>query len=310
MFQASRFKFKMKKGGASSSDDGANKAKPFGKEKLVLDDKKFREIRDYIYDKSGMYFNDSKKYLLENRLVKRVESLSLNGFDEYFYYIRYDQKKEKELIELFNAITINETSFFRNEPQIEAYSNEVLPEIIRNAKAEGRKEITIWSAASSSGEEPYTLAIMVHEIQRMWKGALTVKIVGSDISTDIIDQAKEGAYNEYSVRNIPPEFMKKYFENAGQKYVLSDLIKNYVEFVHINLIDMNEMSKMKGADIIFCRNVLIYFDTASKTKVVSKLYDNLNRGGYLFIGHSESLHGISKAFRLVHFNKSIAYKKE
>jgi len=310
MFQASKFKFKMKKGGASSSDDGANKAKPFGKEKLVLDDKKFREIRDYIYDKSGMYFNDSKKYLLENRLVKRVESLSLNGFDEYFYYIRYDQKKEKELIELFNAITINETSFFRNEPQIEAYSNEVLPEIIRNAKAEGRKEITIWSAASSSGEEPYTLAIMVHEIQRMWKGALTVKIVGSDISTDIIDQAKEGAYNEYSVRNIPPEFMKKYFENAGQKYVLSDLIKNYVEFVHINLIDMNEMSKMKGADIIFCRNVLIYFDTASKTKVVSKLYDNLNRGGYLFIGHSESLHGISKAFRLVHFNKSIAYKKE
>ena len=310
MFQASRFKFKMKKGGASSSDDGASKAKPFVKEKLVLDDKKFREIRDYIYDKSGMYFNDSKKYLLENRLVKRVESLSLNGFDEYFYYIRYDQKKEKELIELFNAITINETSFFRNEPQIEAYSNEVLPEIIRNAKAEGRKEITIWSAASSSGEEPYTLAIMVHEIQRMWKGALTVKIVGSDISTDIIDQAKEGAYNEYSVRNIPPEFMKKYFENAGQKYVLSDLIKNYVEFVHINLIDMNEMSKMKGADIIFCRNVLIYFDTASKTKVVSKLYDNLNRGGYLFIGHSESLHGISKAFRLVHFNKSIAYKKE
>jgi chemotaxis protein methyltransferase CheR len=314
MFHASKFKLKLKKNAASGTGsikvNSSESDSVFSKGKLELDDKKFTEIREFIYDNSGIYFNDSKKYLLENRLSKRVEELKLKGYDEYFYYIRFDKMRKKELVELFNAITINETSFFRNEPQIDAFAKEILPEVISNIKKSGRKELKIWSAASSSGEEPYTLSLILEEMYKQELATLNVKVYGTDLSTDILKQAQKGIYNEYSIRNVPKNYMDNYFKKDDNRYLLSDVIKKYVDFRQANLVDTNDMNMYRGIDIIFCRNVLIYFDTSSKTKVVSKLYDNLNSGGYLFIGHSESLHGISKAFKLVHFNKSIAYKKE
>ena len=311
MFQASKFKFNFKDNDkANSGSSQSDKKKVLGASKIELDDEKFVKFRDFIYGKSGIYFNDSKKYLLESRLAKRVSALKLAGFDEYFYFIRFDKGKQDELVQLYDSITINETSFFRHEPQIYAYANEVLPKIIENRISQGQKTIKVWSAAASSGEEPYTLAMLYHYNLKEKYPDVKFEIYGSDISNEVLNEAEKGLYNDYSIRNVPENYIAKYFKKENGKFQLDDSIKSLVTYSRANLIDDSDMSEFKGIDIIFCRNVLIYFDEASKSKVVSKLYNNLLSGGYLFIGHSESLHGISKAFKLVHFNKAIAYKKE
>jgi chemotaxis protein methyltransferase CheR len=309
MFEASKFKFNFKDK-ANNNPSQPESKKVLNKNKIELDDEKFIKFRDFIYGKSGIYFNDSKKYLLESRLAKRVSALNLAGFDEYFYFIRFDKGKNDELIQLYDSITINETSFFRHEPQIYAFANEVLPKIFESKVASGQKSIKVWSAASSSGEEPYTLAMLYHQNLKDKYPDIKFEIYGSDLSEEVLAEARKGVYNDYAIRNVPEDYMAKYFIKENGKFILDDNIKSLVTFSSANLIDETDMNQFKGIDIIFCRNVLIYFDEASKSKVVSKLYNNLLSGGYLFIGHSESLHGISKAFKLVHFNKAIAYKKE
>lgn len=135
------------------------------------------------------------------------------------------------------------------------------------------------------------------------------QIVGTDINNAVIDSARNGLYREYAIRNVPPNYMQKYFTKNGDLYQLSDSIKRMVSFQYLNLYDTQGMKQMQNFDVIFCCNVLIYFDTASKQQVVASLYDSLNKNGYLFIGYSESLHGISKAFQLVHLPRALAYVK-
>lgn len=280
------------------------------KETRTFTDGEFQELRQFIYDKCGIFFQDNKKYLLENRLSGRLDALKLSSFQEYIKYLKRSPQGRNELNRLFDAITINETSFFRNEPQIQAFENVVFPEILDRAKKEGRNVIKIWSAACSSGEEPYTLAMVIHHKFKFQLGNIKVEIVGTDISQEIIEKANEGIYTEYSMRNMRPEYLSKYFQKVDGKYILNDDIKNMVIFEQANLLDRFKMSRYRNFDIIFCRNVLIYFDLKAKTQVINSLYDSLNPSGYLFIGHSESLHGISKAFKLVHFVKAMGYKKE
>ena len=274
----------------------------------IIKELEFVELRDFIYDKCGIFFTDSKKYLLEGRIKKRLIEHSMKTFREYLNFIK-SPGSNQEINTLMDIITINETYFFRAEQQFEAVETKILQEIIES-KGNNNQFINIWSAASSSGEEAYTLAMIINEKIRPKYPNINFRIIGSDINREVLDSARTGIYGEYSIRHTPKEYLLKYFKLKDGKYHLSEDIKKMVKFIQLNLFDEKAVKSMNFIDMIFCANVLIYFDIASKEKVVSLLYNSLNRGGYFFIGCSESLHGISKAFKLIHFHNAMAYKKE
>ena len=277
--------------------------------KIELTIDEFKKIRDFIYEKSGLFFADSKKYLVDDRINRRMKELELDKVEAYFHFIKHDVNKDTELTKLFDEVTTNETYFFRNVPQIDSYKLIVLPELIKSKKAEGKKEIKIWSAACSSGEEPYTLAVVLTELLGAdiinWK----IQIIATDISNLIIEKAKLGRYTKNTLRNFPPNLVKKYFIEKDNFFEISEKIKKNITFQYLNLVDRMKMRLIRNIDVIFCRNVLIYFDTDSKKQVISSLYSSLNDNGYLFIGHSESLHGCSSNFKLVHLKNTMVYKK-
>ncbi len=279
--------------------------------KAQMSAKTFDEWRKYIYEVSGIYFQDNKKYLLESRLQKRMNYLGLDSFEKYLEYVKFNPQKEAEKKQLFEAITINETYFFRNQPQFDALVQHIVPELLSDPRKLNKKRLRIWSAASSSGEEAYTIAMVLTELILPKYPDLQIEIIGTDINYAVVENAKRGIYKEYSIRNTPPLYLKKYFvqkENNTMEVIPE--IKRMVKFKILNLYDDAGMRMMNNFDVIFCANVLIYFNLESKKKVVEHLYNALNPVGYLFIGYSESLHGISKAFRLVSFPKTIGYKKE
>ena len=275
-----------------------------------MSDETFILLRDFIYEHSGIYFADTKKEQLEARLVMRLKANNLPEFNKYYYMLRYDPKAGNELKALFDSVTTNETSFYRSPPQIQAFQEKVLPEIITRREKRGEHVLRLWSAGCSTGEEPYTMGIVIKEVLSNKLPDWDIKILASDISEKALKSAKAAAYGEYSLRAVPPEIKRKYFNANGGLYKINDDISSLVELQYLNLNDMKRVQLMKGFDIIFCRNVLIYFDDEARKRFVSQLYDNLNHGGYLFIGHSESLHNISRAFKLVHFPGALGYKKE
>lgn len=305
------FKFKFQQQGTSnpSTDSTSNFSNTFKESKLVLSDETFIDLRNVIYKLCGIYYTDSKKYLLEGRIAKRIVERNLNTFEDYVRLLESSSARS-ELNLLFEAITINETFFFRAEYQFEAFEKILVPEILKVKGTQGKPVFRIWSAASSTGEEAYTLAIIILEKLKPLYPNVQFQILASDINNAVLENAKKGIYREYAIRNIAPNLLNKYFTKNGTNYLLNDDVKRLVKFMNINLYDSPAMSMIRGCDIIFCCNVLIYFDIPSKQKVISHLYDSLNPNGYLFIGYSESLHGISKAFKLVHLPKAMAYKKE
>ncbi len=276
----------------------------------LMTDETFRLLRDFIYEHSGIYFSDAKKTQLENRLTLRLKATNLGDFDKYYYLLKYDPQADRELRCLFDSVTTNETSFFRSPPQIQSFQEKALPEIMARREEQGEKILRLWSAGCSTGDEPYTMGIVTKELLQERLAQWDVKIWGSDISEKALKSARAATYSEYTLRSVPPEIKKKYFIAERSQYRVVDEIRTLVELQCLNFNDSKRVRLMRGFDIIFCRNVLIYFDDAAKKRFVSQLYDNLNPGGYLFIGHSESLHNISRAFKLVHFPGALGYKKE
>ncbi len=273
-----------------------------------ITDEEFKLLRDFIYNLTGIYIADNRKYLLETRLTNRLKELGLNSFSEYYYFLKYDPEKNKELERLYSVITTNETSFFRNEPQLKVFQNIILPEVIEKKKKV--RKIRIWSAGCSTGEEPYTISIILHEVLKNEISSWDIKITGNDISKDVLLAAKRGIYGEYSLRTTPPIIKQKYFDKIGTgKYKIKDHVKKYVVFKQINLIDKFQVKLIDRSQVVFCRNVIIYFDDEAKKKVINLIYDNLEDGGYLFLGHSESLHNLSRSFIPKYYPGSIVYKK-
>lgn len=276
-----------------------------------LDEQQFNAIRDFIYEVCGIYFKIEKKYLIEEKILSHINTLSLKSIDEYITYLKFHPGKDKELKVLYDFITINETSFFRNSPQITAFGNEVLPELIKNSKAQSLKSLRFWSAGCSSGEEPYTLSIVINKNLKSQIKEWAIEISATDISMEILSKAKEGIYTEYALRNTDRAVIKECFDEVSdKKFKIKDIYRRLIRFNHLNLQDESKLSRLLCYDVIFCRNVLIYFDTESKKKVINKYYELLKPGGYLFLGHSESLHGLSGAFKLQLFKGALAYKKE
>jgi chemotaxis protein methyltransferase CheR len=270
----------------------------------------FTQWRQFIYEKTGIYFQDNKKYLLESRLMRRLLHLKINGFKDYLEFIQNTPQGKYELRYLYDSITINETFFFRNQAQLEALVLKVIPEIIELKRNNNQNKIRIWSAAVSSGEEVYSVAMMINDFINHKYPDFEFELLGTDLSNTALEAAVKGIYSEYSVRNVPVQFLKRYFRKIDNYYEISPTIKGMVDFKHLNLYEDLAILSMGSIDVIFCANVLIYFDQNSKIKVINNLYRSLNKNGYLFIGYSESLHGISKAFKIVSFPKTVGYKKE
>jgi chemotaxis protein methyltransferase CheR len=270
----------------------------------ILKDDTFKNMRDFIYEKSGIFIPDNKKYFIENRLGKRVEEKKLGSFDDYFYMLKYNTDPA-ELGVLFEKITTNETFFFREVNQLEVFVGNIVPAIARLKK---KPVLRFWSSASSTGEEPYTLAMMLMENPKT--SALKFEIFASDISDAVLVKANAARYGQYSIRNVPPNYLKKYFVQAANgDYALAASVKSKVKFMQINLLDDKKMRGIREVDAIFCRNVLIYFDKNAKMKVVSNLYESLVPGGYLIIGMAESLHDVTKALRPNVIEKTVIYQK-
>lgn len=276
---------------------------------IKLSSEAFKQIRAFIYEKSGIYFPDNKAYLIESRLATRVEEKGCKSFDEYISALKLNSFSESELTYIFNAVTINETSFFRDIDQLDVIHNNALMELVEEKKKKGEKRLRLWSAASSSGEEPYTIAMYLLEKQPQLAG-WDIEVLGSDISEAVLSAARRGVYGSYSIKTTPEKYLRKYFStNTDGTYSVKTEVKQLARFANMNLYDHQKLRSVKGMDIILCRNVLIYFDEESKRKVVSCLYDSLNPGGYLAVGRSESLHSISRAFRPVIKEKMVLYKK-
>ncbi len=267
-----------------------------------ISDSTFKQMRDFIYERSGIFIPDSKKYLIETRLGTIMREKNMNSFEEYLSFLK--SAGEEDIKRLFDAITTKETYFFREPHQLDIFINPVISKVLEQKKS-GAKKVRVWSAACSTGEEPYTLTIMLLEKQLLNR----FEIYASDLSGSALNSAKKAYYNSYSVRNVPEHFMKKYFSNSGQTYNLNPAVRDAVKFIHINLINEKDIKLLRDIDIIFCRNVLIYFDEKAKQKAVSNLYNNLNPGGFLFIGASESLHNVTRAFRPNVINNVIVYQK-
>ena len=275
---------------------------------MAISDKDFEQLRDFIYNLCGMYFHTTKKYFLESRLTRRMEATSTKTYQDYYLLLKSPRGSE-ELKFLMDEITTNETYFFRNVPQLAALETKLLPEIVEIKNKMGFRKLRIWSAASSSGEEAYTMAMILLEKRANLLKDWIIEIIGTDINETVIAQAKEGVYNAYSVRNIPDLYKRKYIREDNGKFILSPDVKKFVTFNKLNLYEDSKMIFMKSFDFIFCANVLIYFDTASKSKVVQHFYNNLQPYGYFFVGQSESLHGVNDKFKTVHFPGGFGYKK-
>ncbi len=277
---------------------------------MILSESNFGALRDFVYNYCGMFFHAGRKYFLESRIVRRMEARGIKDFNEYFKLLRGSADGSGELRELLIEITTNETYFFRNTQQLAAFERQLLPEVVEIKKKIGFRKLRIWSAGSSSGEEAYTFAMVLMEKRLTLLKDWVIEIVGTDISDKVLAQAREGVYNNYSVRNMPDLYRKKYIKEEGEgKYVLSPEVKKLVSFSNLNLYDDSRMVFMKSFDFIICSNVLIYFDAAGKSKIVQHYYNNLQPYGYFFLGQSESLHSINDKFKTIHFPGGFAYKK-
>jgi chemotaxis protein methyltransferase CheR len=274
----------------------------------MLTNQEFVLLKDFIYEKTGIYFAENKVYLLESRLTNRLGELGLSSFEDYYYYLKYGgSKTDQELTSLFDLVTTNETSFFRNPPQLDAFKIIVQKNYLNGNKAPG--PLKIWSAGCSTGEEPYSLAILMIEMTTVLSKPVPFAIYGTDISTKVLETARKAVFNNYSVRNTDKAILSKYFVEENGMYALKDSIKKYVTLDFLNLMDSDSYRKYRQMDMIFCRNVLIYFDEKGKKKVIDNLYESLKPGGYLTIGHAESLHNISRGFKPLIFPGTIAYQK-
>ncbi|MDR1685292.1 MAG: protein-glutamate O-methyltransferase CheR [Desulfovibrio sp.] len=278
--------------------------------KLQISNDEFLQLRDFIYAQSGIFIAEARKYLVENRLNNRIKTLNLKSFGEYYYYLRFDPSRREELTKLFEVITTNETSFWRNPPQLQIFQDKVLTGELDKLRRSGQKKLRIWSAGCSTGEEPYTLAIILHEVLKSEISTWDIKITANDLSEAVLAAARRGVYSTYALRTTPRDVITRYFITEGGNYRIDPRLKRLISFGPVNLSDKMMLKRVERSNIIFCRNVIIYFDEEMKRQVIESFYDNLLPGGCMLIGHSESLHNISRAFKPEYHAGTIVYRKE
>ncbi len=281
---------------------------PVSKE-FSLSEETFQQLREVIYANSGIFLRENYKQLLENRLTRRLKSLNCDSYETYLSHLQRDNVNHDEIRLLLDEVAITESDFFRNVSQLSALKAVVIPELLEQGR-QRKNGLRILSAGCANGEEPFTLAIFLHEQFGLHQAKDQLTIEAIDISQKALEACRKAEYPQSVVKNVPGHYLQKYFYQENGKYGLAEEIQQIVNFKNCNLMETVSIRALGYFDIIFCCNVLLYFDTAAKVQVVQTMYDILNPGGYFFIGQSESLHGISGEFKLNLFNNAIAYKKE
>lgn len=234
---------------------------------IKITSEEFRQLRDIIYELAGIFLQDNRTFLVENRFSHRINELNLNSFTEYISYLKNGIKGRAEELIMLELITTNETSFFRDNPQLTAFKNYTLKELIDAGNRSGKKEIRIWSAGCSSGEEPYTLSIIFHETLKQNLNNWRIRITANDISSNVLALAKRGVYTRYALRTTPEPFIARYFNQIDDEtFEVKPEVKNLVSFGKINLNDDRSVKLVPKSHVVFCRNVLIYFDRDMKKK--------------------------------------------
>lgn len=274
---------------------------------LSMSDTQFQKLRKIVYERAGISFQDSKKYVLESRLSRRLEELDFDNYDQYLNFLTMGPYQTDEFQEMFNRITINETSFFRNEPQLDVFERKILPGLLEARSS--KRQLRLWSAACSSGEEPYTLAIMLHRSLGVRLADWRIEILGTDISEKVLKTAIGGVYPHYAVRTVNSMVLSRYFREENNQYVLDPTIRSMVHFEKLNLKDGMAARRFGKWDVIFCRNVMIYFDDDMKTHCAKLFHEQLENDGTLFIGHSETLRNLEVAFEVLNIPQGFAYVK-
>ena len=274
-------------------------------ESAAITDEDFLKFKEYFYRRTGISFEKSKRYFVDKRLVERIEATGTGSFRGYFTMLRF-QASGDELQQLTNIMTVNETYFLREEYQFKCLVDSILPQIVH--RRTGADPIRIWCIPSSSGEEPYSVAMFLLE---NWPGIKEwdVEIISSDIDTSILRRARAGRYSARSVQYIPDPWLKKYFKSVGDEYQLCDDLRQAVEFTRVNLAEPSDTLTYRNFDVVFCRNLLIYFDDISRQTAAETFYEALNPGGFICLGHSESMSRISSLFKVRKFPEAIVYQK-
>jgi chemotaxis protein methyltransferase CheR len=267
-----------------------------------LTENEFRKFKDIIYKASGISFSDINRPILESRVKERLRIKGLHRPLDYFDLV---SNNSQEMRILLDSVTTNLTKFFRNVAHFDELKETVIPEIQRRKRLEGEKRIKIWSAGCSTGEEPYSIAITLLEVIRDFH-SWDIEIIASEISFKSLLAAQEGYYSGEKLENINKNYLTKYFEPKKDGYTIKGYIKKFIRFDYHNL--MNDNGE-RDVDIIFCRNVIIYFDKAMQKKVMTRFFDCINVDGYLFIGHAESLFGMNTGFKFKKVGNACLYRK-
>lgn len=271
---------------------------------MILTDDEFKLFSTLIYNESGIAIKQSKKDYLQAKLQKRLQAHQLSSYFRYYKLITDRSNGQRELLDLVESLTINETSFFRNRPQFDLFSDAVIPEL-KARKSEDRK-IRIWSAGCSTGQEAYSIAMLLLSHLGFPK-AWDIRILASDISYRVLESAQKGLYTEHEADSVHPGFRKEFFERVNGHYQVKPAVRSLVVFDYHNLKHEHGFT---GMDIIFCRNVMIYFDRDEQRRLIEKFHRSLIGDGYLFLGHSETLHGLTEKFRFIYHNKGAMYQKQ
>ncbi|MEN3276530.1 MAG: chemotaxis protein methyltransferase CheR [Massilia sp.] len=265
----------------------------------------FQRFREYFYRKTGIHFEPSKRYFVDKRLCDRIAATGSSSFRDYFAMLRFEASG-REWQALVNEMTVNETYFMREDYQFDCLVNEMLPELV--AKKRAGDPLRIWVMPSSSGEEAYTIAMFLLE---RWPQLADwdVEIVSSDIDTRILAQAQAGLYSARAVQLLPAAWLQKYFTREQGSYRICQMLRDAVAFTRVNLNEKAEVAAYRDFDVIFCRNLLIYFDDLSRRQAVEAFFDVLRPGGFIALGHSESMSRISSLFKVRKFPQAIVYQK-
>lgn len=276
-------------------------------EHINMSDDEFQLLRDCIYSHCGLSFDSDSKYILEKRLSPRLSDLGLSTFYDYFHYLKYNRNKDQEMMDIMDVLTTNETYFFREMFQLKAFTDEIIPELIKTKSARRNKSLRIWSAGCSTGEEPYTIAMLLSTIPEL--SGWDIEIIGTDISQKVLQHARKAVYGRSAFRATEECDVMRYFHRYEEGYRVNDSIRERVTISHLNLFDSSRMAMLGKVDLIFCRNVIIYFDNAAKKKVIESFHSSLYDGGFLLLGHSESLMNVTNLFNLRHFKNDMIYQK-
>lgn len=265
----------------------------------------FERFREYFYRRSGIHFESTKRYFVDKRLIDRIQAAGCNDFREYFALLRFETSG-REWQRLVNEMTVNETYFMREHYQFDCMVHSMLPELV--ARKPRGEPLRIWIMPSSSGEEAYTVAMYLLE---RWPelARWDVEIVSSDIDTRILAHAEAGLYSPRAVHQLPSAWLQKYFTREGENWRINRSLREVVAFTRVNLNERTEVAAYRNYDLVFCRNLLIYFDDASRRRAAEAFYDVLRPGGFICLGHSESMSRISSLFAIRKFAQAIVYQK-